>query len=131
MPQVLSSWKEVARYLGKGVRTVQRYEAELGLPIHRPDQRKKQVIFAFPHELDVWVRQQRSSSPDRYPDRYEVSRLKGLLQEVAERCQELSRQVADFRKTVKTLRRPAREDSYLDQAEEEAEMDRVKKILLQ
>jgi hypothetical protein len=38
---VLSSWKEIARHFGKGVRTVQRWERELGLPIHRPVPGKK------------------------------------------------------------------------------------------
>ena len=32
--KVFSSWKEIAAYLGKGVRTVQRWEAVLGLPVH-------------------------------------------------------------------------------------------------
>ena len=31
--QVLNGWKEIANYLGKGVRTVQRYEREFGLPV--------------------------------------------------------------------------------------------------
>ncbi len=30
---VLNSWKEIACYLGRGVRTVQRYERDLGLPV--------------------------------------------------------------------------------------------------
>lgn len=34
--RLLSGWKEIANYLGKGVRTVQRYEYELLLPVvHR------------------------------------------------------------------------------------------------
>lgn len=36
--EILSGWKEIANYLRKGVRTVQRYERELGLPIRRPFQ---------------------------------------------------------------------------------------------
>jgi hypothetical protein len=31
----LDSWKEIASYLGRGVRTVQRWECEEGLPVHR------------------------------------------------------------------------------------------------
>ena len=33
---VLNSWKEIASYLGRSVRTVQRWEREFGLPVHRP-----------------------------------------------------------------------------------------------
>ena len=32
---ILSGWKEIANHLGKGVRTVQRYELELALPVRR------------------------------------------------------------------------------------------------
>ena len=31
----LDSWKEIATYLGRGVRTAQRWEREEGLPVHR------------------------------------------------------------------------------------------------
>jgi hypothetical protein len=31
----LNGWNEIATFLGKGVRTVQRWEREYGLPIHR------------------------------------------------------------------------------------------------
>jgi excisionase family DNA binding protein len=51
--QVLSSWKEIARYLGKGVRTVQRWEACERLPVHRPGQG---LVLAYAEELDTWVR---------------------------------------------------------------------------
>jgi hypothetical protein len=54
---VLSSWKEIASYLGKGVRTVQRWERELRLPVHRPAGARKGVVVAFPGELSKWARQ--------------------------------------------------------------------------
>ncbi len=55
---VLSSWKEIAAYLGKGVRTVQRWERDLGLPVRRPVDQSDRVVIALPAELDAWVRQQ-------------------------------------------------------------------------
>ncbi len=58
MAAVLSCWKEIAAYLGRGVRTVQRWERELGLPVRRPWPGKRQIVFAFPAELDAWIRQQ-------------------------------------------------------------------------
>ena len=54
--QILSSWKEIAAYLGKGVRTVQRWEVELELPVRRPAPGAKHVVLAFPAELDDWVK---------------------------------------------------------------------------
>jgi len=53
--QILSGWKDVANYLGKGVRTVQRYERELTLPIRRPRGRASGAVMATKAELDAWV----------------------------------------------------------------------------
>ena len=52
---VLNSWKEIATYLGRGVRTVQRWEAELQLPIHRPRGKNRSAVIAFREELDQWL----------------------------------------------------------------------------
>jgi hypothetical protein len=60
-PQFLSGWKEIANYLGKGVRTVQRYERQLGLPVRRPAGKPWGSVVATKAELDAWV----SASPIR------------------------------------------------------------------
>ena len=52
---VLNSWKEIAVYLGRGVRTVQRWEATLGLPVHRTAVGDRSPVLAFPHEVDRWL----------------------------------------------------------------------------
>ena len=54
--RILNSWKEIATYLGRGVRTIQRYEEELGLPIHRPAARERSAVVAFADELEWWLR---------------------------------------------------------------------------
>jgi hypothetical protein len=54
-PKVLGSWKEIAAYLGKGVRTVQRWENDLGLPVRRPNGAAKGVVYASPDELERWL----------------------------------------------------------------------------
>ncbi len=51
---VLNSWKEIASYLGKGVRTVQRWELELGLPVQRPNQGERAIVCASREDLDKW-----------------------------------------------------------------------------
>jgi phage terminase Nu1 subunit (DNA packaging protein) len=53
--EVLNSWKEVASYLGRGVRTVQRWEQELGLPVRRPRGKSRSAVIAFKSELDNWL----------------------------------------------------------------------------
>ncbi len=53
--RILNSWKEIANYLGRGVRTVQRWEAQLGLPVHRPAGKDHSAVLAFSSELDDWL----------------------------------------------------------------------------
>ena len=49
----LDSWKEIAAYLRKGLRTVQRWERTEGLPVRRLGQGS---VFAYKSELDAWWR---------------------------------------------------------------------------
>lgn len=53
--QFLSGWKDIATYLDKGVRTVQRYEREFGLPVRRPAGRDRGSVVATKTEMDAWV----------------------------------------------------------------------------
>jgi hypothetical protein len=69
---VLTSWKDIARYMGKGVRTVQRWELDFGLPVRRPQGSNKKAVLARPHDLDAWVALRctsRSQQPPRAADR--------------------------------------------------------------
>jgi hypothetical protein len=52
----LNGWKEIAAYLGKSVRSVQRWEATLGLPIHRIRTPDGQIVYSEPSEIDEWRR---------------------------------------------------------------------------
>jgi len=63
MPAVLTSWKEIASHLGKSIRTVQRWERELGLPVRRPDLRRSGIVLADPTELDAWLHRQSTLGP--------------------------------------------------------------------
>src|ERR1700722_9471227 len=54
-PQFLSGWKEIANYLGKGVRMVQRYEWQMGLPVRRPAGKPRGSVVATKPELDAWI----------------------------------------------------------------------------
>jgi hypothetical protein len=54
-PDRLSGWKEIAAYLGKSVRSAQRWEAELDLPIERlTGPEGGQIVQASRRELDEW-----------------------------------------------------------------------------
>lgn len=52
----LESWKEIAAYLGKGVRTVIRWEKTEGLPVHRHQHESRASVYASKAELDEWWR---------------------------------------------------------------------------
>ncbi len=48
------SWKEIAAYLKRSVRTVHRWEKEEGLPVHRQIHKDLGSVFAYKSELDAW-----------------------------------------------------------------------------
>lgn len=52
----LDSWKEIAEYLGRDVRTVIRWEQEKKLPVHRVPGGKRQAVFSFASEIDAWLK---------------------------------------------------------------------------
>lgn len=53
--QRLDSWGEIAQYLRRDIRTVKRWEKEKGLPVHRLPGGKRQVVFAYRDEIDLWA----------------------------------------------------------------------------
>ena len=66
----LDSWKAIAAYLGRGVRTVQRWEREEGLPVHRLAHEKRGSVYADKLEVDAWWesrRQTLSAQPESEP----------------------------------------------------------------
>ena len=52
----LDSWKEIASHFGRRVRTVQRWEKEEGMPVHRHAHRRRGTVYALAAELDSWWR---------------------------------------------------------------------------
>ena len=52
----LQGWKEIATYLERGVRTVQRYEAEFGLPVRRYPGKDAGTVVALKSDIDQWLR---------------------------------------------------------------------------
>lgn len=51
----LDSWKSIAEFLGRDVRSVQRWERERGLPVHRVPGERGGGVFAYTDELNGWL----------------------------------------------------------------------------
>ena len=60
--QRLDSWKEIATYLDRDVRTVQRWEKEEDLPIRRHAHHTKGSIYAYRSEIYTWLENRSTTS---------------------------------------------------------------------
>lgn len=58
----LDSWKEIAEYLGRDVRTVIRWEKVKKLPVRRVPGGKRRAVFAYTEEVDSWLAEGQGSS---------------------------------------------------------------------
>lgn len=59
----LESWKEIAAYLRRDVRTVQRWEQADGLPVHRHKRAQRPIPYAYKTELDAWWTSRSENGP--------------------------------------------------------------------
>jgi hypothetical protein len=62
--EVLNSWKDISNYIGRGVRTVQRWEKDFGLPVRRPSGHLKSSVIAMRAEIDQWLKQCKARKMD-------------------------------------------------------------------
>ncbi len=58
----LDSWKEIAGYLGKSVRTALRWSKEEGMPVYRHVGSQRGAVYAYRSEIDAWIHANRSGS---------------------------------------------------------------------
>jgi TolB-like protein/Tfp pilus assembly protein PilF len=66
----LDSWGEIASYLGREVRTVQRWERTEGLPVHRHEHKKKSTVYAYSGELDSWIKKRQPKDDPEADDAF-------------------------------------------------------------
>ena len=59
--RILNGWKQISNHIDRGVRTAQRWEALLGMPVHRPALKDRSAVVAFSDELESWLSR---TSPD-------------------------------------------------------------------
>lgn len=70
----LDSWKEIAAYLGRGVRTVQRWEREEQLPIRRLPHAKRGSVYANREEVARWWESRQTGLSETPTPKVEESR---------------------------------------------------------
>jgi ElaB/YqjD/DUF883 family membrane-anchored ribosome-binding protein len=86
-PDVLHSWKEIAAYMGRGVRTVQRWERDLALPVRRLAREIDCWLHGAPQRSDLRMSSTRSSGISRLSENRE--RMKRRSHELVERSSQL------------------------------------------
>jgi hypothetical protein len=129
--ELINSWKEIAAYLRRGIRTVQRWELDLGLPVHRRRGKARSAVNAFKSELDTWMRDAGGTSAghpqhcskfrfdhlqqnraDLQIRRAELQALRSQLRTQTHRAYTLVKSVTEL-----TLKRPEATSSNGDQAQ--------------
>jgi len=68
---LLDGWKQIAEYLGRTERTVQRWEKNKGLPVRRlqadsPEEQPR--VFAYKSEIDLWWKEHQTRLKEDSPD---------------------------------------------------------------
>jgi phage terminase Nu1 subunit (DNA packaging protein) len=62
---LLDSWKEIASFFGREIRTVQLWEKREGLPVHRHVHRRRASVRAYRSELMNWFRSRQAPAPNK------------------------------------------------------------------
>ncbi len=79
----LDSWKEIAVYLRRSVRCVQRWERGEGLPVLRHRHAKGSTVYAYRHEVDQWWRDGKTVLKEEVEDRADATKQ---LERLGARC---------------------------------------------
>jgi len=123
MSGALTCWKEIAQYFGKGVRTVQRWEHEAGLPIRRHNGSKGRV-FALPQELAAWLQSATRGIQDQ-PES-EVERLRKAVADLSLENETLRRRLAAIEEAV--IARSQSDNAILQASSSEKGPSRHKRV---
>lgn len=76
--ELLNGWKEIAAYFDRGIRTVQRWETDLQLPVRRPRGKARSAIVALRAELHEWMARAPSQFHEHDGSRQENAAAQGL-----------------------------------------------------
>ncbi|MGH9523514.1 MAG: hypothetical protein ACRD3E_13390 [Terriglobales bacterium] len=105
--RILNGWKEIATFVGRGVRTVQRWET-LGLPVRRPNGHLRSAVVATADELSSWL----TSTPRRELE---------MIAELQARVTQLEMENSALRMELEDLRSGSRKTAVLTRPRRRAE----------
>lgn len=94
---LLNSWKEIATYLNRGVRTVQRWE-KIGLPVRRVHDGPRAPVVALVDDLDRWIRATRLAGIQNPQDAKRLIIHEALVESV-QQSRSLRSQTASLRQS--------------------------------
>lgn len=63
---ILNGWKEIGGYLGRDIRTVERWEKLRGLPVRRVPGAGRATVYALISELDQWLEASTQDTQESY-----------------------------------------------------------------
>jgi len=101
--EVLNGWKEIAQHLGRGVRTAQRWEKQLRLPIRRPHGDARSPVCARVAELDAWL----LATPNSAKEPQTTANADVEIAALKERIEFLERQLEELSRSVRPAKRAA------------------------
>jgi hypothetical protein len=101
--RILNGWKEISKHIERGVRTAQRWEALLGMPVHRPALKDRSAVVAFTDELDHWISRSALDTPDANGEgrKESVARLHENMSSLARHTSELASQTKALQEKMK------------------------------
>jgi TolB-like protein/Tfp pilus assembly protein PilF len=116
----LDSWKQITAYLKRGARTVQRWEREEGLPVHRLVHDKLGSIYAYQPELDAWWRSREAELANEPPLPAETAPSVAVLpfadmsqeKDQAYFCEGMAEEILDALSGIQGLRVSSRTASF-------------------
>lgn len=115
--QRLDSWKEIAGHLRRGARTVQRWEREQGLPVHRLQHDKLGSVYAYTDELERWWESRRAGLENTAPEGELSIAVLPFVDLTKERdqgylCEGLAEEIITTLSRVKRLRVASRSSAF-------------------
>jgi hypothetical protein len=106
--KILNGWKQISNHIERGVRTAQRWEAFLGMPVHRPAMKDRSAVVAFSDELEQWLTRTSPDVRDKCKAIHENEKGNEGVLRVLENINTLVRQGQQLIDQIRLLQEPRR-----------------------